>query len=158
MRMRPIEYNSEQLIAKAIELAKQTGSIQRLTVRAVAKSCGCSTQPIYNNFTNITQLKKEVIAEFLTETIYKTSFLEHPQEQLPTNGAAFSAYFFECFHQYPYKKLLLEDPECREAFYTEYVSSYCSQILEEPNENIRKIYYIFLLEQVLLDEYVKQFV
>ena len=144
----------EKIIASSLELAKQKQSFQSLTARGIAKSAGSSTQSLYDHFGNLEQVKQTVIAHFLLEAVQETSFLVYNvQEALPNSWRAFCNYFFECFHPYSHKKLLLEDPDCRELFYKIYVVPYCDHILKDSNEHIQQLHYTFLVHQVLVDEW-----
>ena len=54
----------ENILQSAFELARKEGT-ESLSVRAIAKACNCSTQPIYLSFKGIEEIKDEV---------YKMSF------------------------------------------------------------------------------------
>lgn len=70
---RPQTFTHEELADAAFDLTRREG-LEGLTVRAVAKAIGCSTQPIYTSFGSVEQLREEVesrieqfIADFLSE-------------------------------------------------------------------------------------------
>ncbi len=65
----------EHILKAAENLLKREG-IDSLTARNVANELDCSTQPIYNEFKNMEQLKQEVIAgteEFFTNKLSATA-------------------------------------------------------------------------------------
>ncbi|WP_017470925.1 TetR/AcrR family transcriptional regulator [Amphibacillus jilinensis] len=53
-------YSKEKIIDTAFEIAKSEG-IDNITIRKIAKKMGGSIAPIYVNFTDVTELKNEVI-------------------------------------------------------------------------------------------------
>lgn len=52
----------QNILAAALKIVKKRG-MEGLDMRSLAKECNCSTQPIYNCFCGMAQLKKEVAAQ-----------------------------------------------------------------------------------------------
>ena len=53
---RVIKYTKEEILEKSIDFIKEYG-YSKLTVRELAKYIGCSTQPIFKNYTNFDEYK-----------------------------------------------------------------------------------------------------
>lgn len=56
------KFSREQIIEAAFEIAKEEG-IDSITIRKVAKNLGSSIAPIYVNFKDVGELKKDVISK-----------------------------------------------------------------------------------------------
>ncbi|KAB1437469.1 TetR/AcrR family transcriptional regulator [Candidatus Galacturonibacter soehngenii] len=70
----------EQIIDTALKMVQKDG-YDLLTARKLAKELSCSTQPIYQAFANMSELKKELIKK-AKETIV-AYLLESNEKQLP---------------------------------------------------------------------------
>lgn len=70
----------EQIIDTALKMVQKDG-YDLLTTRKLAKELSCSTQPIYQAFANMSELKKELIKK-AKETIV-AYLLESNEKQLP---------------------------------------------------------------------------
>ena len=68
------KYDKETIIAAAVDLIKEQGA-GYFSVRNVAKTMNCSTQPIYSSFSNSMELYAEVLAEI------KRMFIAHTKKQ-----------------------------------------------------------------------------
>ncbi len=53
---RTIKYSKEDILKKSVEFIKENG-YSKLTVRELAKYIGCSTQPIFKNYSNFDEYK-----------------------------------------------------------------------------------------------------
>lgn len=60
--MPKIKYLRENIFNEAFEIVKNEG-IEMLNARYLAKKLNCSTQPIFSNYENMEEIKKEIIAE-----------------------------------------------------------------------------------------------
>lgn len=56
-----VKITKEDIIKTAVELVRANGE-QLINARAIAASLGCSTQPIFSNFSSMEELQKEIIA------------------------------------------------------------------------------------------------
>ena len=56
----------EDIIAAALELLRQNG-MEAVNARAVAAALGCSTQPIFSNYSSMAQLMEDVMAAAYAE-------------------------------------------------------------------------------------------
>jgi len=56
---RKIKFSKEEILEKSVEFIKEHG-YSNLTVRELAKYIGCSTQPIFKNYTNFDMYKKDL--------------------------------------------------------------------------------------------------
>ena len=56
---RTTKFSKEEILEKSIEFIKQYG-YSKLTVRELSKYIGCSTQPIFKNYLNFEQYKKDL--------------------------------------------------------------------------------------------------
>ena len=56
-----VKINREDIINTAINLAKQNG-IDNINARNLATALGCSTQPIFSNFSSMEELEESVVA------------------------------------------------------------------------------------------------
>lgn len=73
--MPPITKITKQMILEAgYELVRDNG-IESVNSRNIAKVLGCSTQPIFSQFSNMDELKQE-IHDFACSEIFESGFLE----------------------------------------------------------------------------------
>ena len=56
---RTIRFSKEEILEKSVLFIKEYG-YKNLTVRELAKYIGCSTQPIFKNYTNFDEYKKDL--------------------------------------------------------------------------------------------------
>ena len=56
-----VKITKEEITAAALELLRQRG-MEAINARAVAKELGCSTQPIFSNYSTMTGLFADVLA------------------------------------------------------------------------------------------------
>lgn len=70
----------EQIIDTAFKMVQKDG-YDLLTTRKLAKELSCSTQPIYQAFANMSELKKELIMK--TQQTIVAYLLESNEKQLP---------------------------------------------------------------------------
>ena len=56
---RTIKFSKEEILEKSVEFIKKYG-YSRLTVRELCKFIGCSTQPIFKNYENFDEYKKDL--------------------------------------------------------------------------------------------------
>ena len=56
---RTIKFSKEDILEKSVEFIKEKG-YSNLTVRELAKYIGCSTQPIFKNYENFDEYKKDL--------------------------------------------------------------------------------------------------
>ena len=61
-----VKITKEEITAAALELLRQRG-MEAINARAVAKELGCSTQPIFSNYSTMTELFADVLAAAYTE-------------------------------------------------------------------------------------------
>ena len=61
-----VKITKEEITAAALELLRQRG-MDAINARAVAKELGCSTQPIFSNYSTMTELFADVLAAAYTE-------------------------------------------------------------------------------------------
>lgn len=61
-----VKITKEEITAAALELLRQRG-MEAINARAVAKELGCSTQPIFSNYSTMTGLFADVLAAAYTE-------------------------------------------------------------------------------------------
>ena len=78
---RTIKFSKEEILKKSIDFIKEFG-YTRLTVRELSKYIGCSTQPIFKNYTNFDEYKidlKKYIDEdykkFISKYVDKNDYL-----------------------------------------------------------------------------------
>ncbi len=57
-----VKVTEKEIIAAAMKLTRENGE-QSLNARNLAKSLGCSTQPIFSNFTSMEEVRAAVITE-----------------------------------------------------------------------------------------------
>lgn len=57
-----VKITKEDIIASAVEIVREKGA-SALNARDISKKLGCSTQPIFSNFTCMKELEKAVIIE-----------------------------------------------------------------------------------------------
>ena len=70
---RTTKFSKEEILEKSIEFIKEYG-YSKLTVRELAKYIGCSTQPIFKNYTNFDEYKldlKKYIDKDYSDFIFK---------------------------------------------------------------------------------------
>ena len=70
---RKIKYSKEDILEKSIDFIKEYG-YSKLTVRELAKYIGCSTQPIFKNYSNFDEYKvdlKKYLRKDYESFIYK---------------------------------------------------------------------------------------
>lgn len=70
---RKISFNKDYILLKTKDFINEYG-IEVMNVRALCKYIGCSTQPIFKNFENMNNLKKELkiyLHDYYDEFIYK---------------------------------------------------------------------------------------
>ena len=155
--MRRRVYSNEFMIHLAIDAAKQCGSFEKIRIRKIAQMGHCSTQPFYKNFSNIEQLRMHALQTFVEEATTKTGFRGKVNKSSFKNWREFCDLFFDCFHRFKDKELLLENPECRIQFYRHFISPFVDDLLGPSDKKLFKLYYSFLVQQVLLDERVEYF-
>ena len=51
--------SKEKILNAAFELTRKSGA-KNLSVRSIARSCDCSTQPVYISFKGIDEIKDEI--------------------------------------------------------------------------------------------------
>ena len=56
---RTIRFSKEEILEKSVSFIKEYG-YKNLTVRELSKYIGCSTQPIFKNYTNFDEYKKDL--------------------------------------------------------------------------------------------------
>lgn len=61
-----VKVTKEEITAAALELLRQNG-MEAVNARAVAKSLGCSTQPIFSNYDSMAKLQHDVLAAAYAE-------------------------------------------------------------------------------------------
>jgi AcrR family transcriptional regulator len=57
-----IKFTRESILTQAFEIVRQEG-LEALSARRIAKELGCSTQPVYNTFASMLELRDAVIEE-----------------------------------------------------------------------------------------------
>lgn len=61
-----VKITKEEIIAAALELLRQKG-LEAVNARAVAQMLGCSTQPIFSNYSSMADLQQDVLAAAYAE-------------------------------------------------------------------------------------------
>lgn len=61
-----VKVTKEEIIAAALEILRQKG-MEAVNARAVAAALGCSTQPIFSNYSSMGALQHDVLAAGYTE-------------------------------------------------------------------------------------------
>ena len=100
---RKIEFNKQDLLEKTINFIRKNG-IESLTARNLARYIGCSTQPIYKNFSSMNNLREE-IKKYLKN--YHQSFINKIVNK--------NAYLYTM--NYSYTLFALEEPNLFEALF-----------------------------------------
>lgn len=77
-----IKTTKEEIVRAAFEIVREQGA-EALSVRAVAKALGCSTQPVMYHFGSIAELKKEV---YIMADNYHTRYITTPDPASPMQG------------------------------------------------------------------------
>lgn len=88
---RKIKYSKEDILEKSIDFIKEYG-YSRLTVRELAKYIGCSTQPIFKNYSNFDEYKvdlKKYLRKDYESFIYK---IVDKEDYLYTISYAYALY------------------------------------------------------------------
>lgn len=83
------QMNKHQIIEKAFEIVRNEG-YESLTARKLAKELGCSTQPIYQTFTDMKELKIELINKAQEKMI--SYIMDTSDKTLPLALACILAY------------------------------------------------------------------
>ena len=55
-----VKTTREEIISKTLELVRRDGE-RAINARTIASAIGCSTQPIFSNFKNMSELRKEIV-------------------------------------------------------------------------------------------------
>ena len=78
---RKIEFTKEQILEKTKNFVKEKG-IEKLNARDICKYIGCSTQPLFKNFDNMEEFKKNLreylhdyYDEFINKIVNKDDYL-----------------------------------------------------------------------------------
>lgn len=73
------KYTKEFIVNTALEIARIEG-IDHITIRKVAEKMGSSIAPIYVNFTDVEELKKEVLLKIqnISQQMLKTEYSSNP--------------------------------------------------------------------------------
>ena len=88
---RKIKYSKEDILEKSIDFIKEYG-YSKLTVRELAKYIGCSTQPIFKNYSNFDEYKvdlKKYLRKDYESFIYK---IVDKEDYLYTISYAYALY------------------------------------------------------------------
>ena len=82
--MAPIrKFNRDDIINRGYNIAKEEG-LESINARRVAKELNSSVQPIFHNFTNMEELKNEVVDKIYTT--YQEYMLKGSKEEKPYKG------------------------------------------------------------------------
>ena len=85
-----IKIGREQITQAAFDMVKAEGE-KVLNARSLAKALGCSTQPIFSNFSSMDEIKKEVIRQ--AEGLYTQYTVEEMQRtDIPSYKSSGMAY------------------------------------------------------------------
>lgn len=85
-----VKIDKAQIIQSAFEMVKAEGE-KVLNARSLAKTLGCSTQPIFSNFSSMEEIKKEVINR--AEGLYTQYTVEEMQRKdIPSYKSSGMAY------------------------------------------------------------------
>lgn len=57
-------FERDRILKNALKIVKKDG-MEGLNMRSLAKVCNCSTQPVYNSFSGMTELKRAVAREII---------------------------------------------------------------------------------------------
>jgi AcrR family transcriptional regulator len=79
----------DKIIEKAFEMVNKEG-YEMLTARKLAKELDCSTQPIYQAFSDMNELKSELVRKAIDKMV--TYIFEHSDKKLPADLASILAY------------------------------------------------------------------
>lgn len=114
----------EQLVMHAVMLVQEKGP-DALNARGLAKAVGCSTQPIFSQYSSMDELKKDVMTA--AGIVYR-SFLEREirRGKLPPHRAAALGYIrFAHREKALFRFLFMQDctEECMSAVYSEDVAA-----------------------------------
>ena len=77
-----IKTSREEIVRAAFEIVREQGA-EALSARAVAKTLGCSTQPVMYHFGSIAELKKEV---YIMADDYHTRYITTLDPSSPMQG------------------------------------------------------------------------
>lgn len=85
-----IKIKKEDIIAAAYEIVKNEG-LSKVNARKIAQELNCSVQPIFSNFNNMEDLKKEVIALAYRQFFaYMTASQDQAYKTMGLNYIAFA--------------------------------------------------------------------
>lgn len=88
------QISTEQMIERAFHIVRSEG-LDALTVRRLAKDLNCSTQPIYHTFSDMKELKKELMKRAQEEMV--RFIFTHNEKELPIGLASLLSYVaFSC--------------------------------------------------------------
>ena len=80
-----VKVTKEEIIAAALEILRQKG-MEAVNARAVAAALGCSTQPIFSNYSSMGALQHDVLAAGYAE--YNRWIEQQMKEGRPTRPPA----------------------------------------------------------------------
>lgn len=96
-----------QILQTAFQIAREEG-MDKVNVRAIAKRCNCSTQPIYLSFASIADIKRE-LDNLIIEEFNKYTFGEKDKGDYTGYKAAGMGYIkFACKEKNLFKYLMMQ--------------------------------------------------